>query len=193
MQNSAVRLKPNIGNILFFLSSCSYRSPLTVTVSPCSFSKKKKKWPNYASGQKSAPNSDSFWVRRLFNVCVRIFCATNATILLVYIPAKIKMSFNWKYDFFAKIGIFCKSITGPLPNVVQVYTQKYSFGWRIKLIICQIRYELSVIIYEIRTSCKKKKNVRWRTLWKWWFFFKELRYCFNFKIKLFIMIHPKKL
>ena len=35
-------------------------------VSPCSFSKKK---PNYASEPKFAPNSDSFWVRRLFNVC----------------------------------------------------------------------------------------------------------------------------
>ena len=36
--------------------------------------------------------------------------ASNATILLVYITAKIKMSFIWKDDFFfAKIGIFCKS------------------------------------------------------------------------------------
>ena len=43
--------------------------------------------------EKSAPNSDAFWVRRLFNVCVRVFCAPNATILLVYTPAKIKMSF----------------------------------------------------------------------------------------------------
>ena len=49
-----------------------------------------EKWPNYASGSKSAANSDSFWVRRLFNVCVWVFCAPNATILLVY---KIKMSF----------------------------------------------------------------------------------------------------
>ena len=53
----------------------------------------KKKWRNYASGPKSAPNSDSFWVRWLFNVCVRVFCDPNATFLLIYIPAKIKMSF----------------------------------------------------------------------------------------------------
>ena len=59
-----------------------------------------EKWPNYASGPKSAPNSDLFWVRRLFNVCVHVFCAPNATILLVYLPAKIKMSFTWKDDFF---------------------------------------------------------------------------------------------
>ena len=34
-----------------------------------------------------------------------------------HIPAKIKMSFFWKDDFFfffAKIGIFCKSVAGPL-------------------------------------------------------------------------------
>ena len=92
-------------------------------------------WPNYASGLKSAPNSDSFWVCRFFNVCVRGFCASNATILLVYIPAKItklngkivgkyvkrkiKMIgpkpcqiIHLKRFFFAKIGIFCKSIAG---------------------------------------------------------------------------------
>ena len=40
---------------------------------------------NITSGPKSSPNSDSFWVRRLFNVCVRVFCTPNATILLVYI------------------------------------------------------------------------------------------------------------
>ena len=34
-------------------------------------------------------------------------------------------------------------------------TQQYSFGERIKLIIGQIRHELSVTIHEIRTSLKK--------------------------------------
>ena len=49
--------------------------------------------PNYASGLKSAPNSDLFWVRRLLNVWLQVLCAPNATILLIYIPAKIKMTF----------------------------------------------------------------------------------------------------
>ena len=113
-----------------------------------------EKWPNNASGPKSAPNSDSFWVRRLFNVGVWVFCAPNATILLVYIPAEIKMCFIWKDDFFflPKIGIFCKSIAGTLSVE---YTQPYSFGGRIKLIICQIRHERSVTIHEISTSWKK--------------------------------------
>ena len=52
-----------------------------------------EKWPSYASGPKSASNSDSDWMRRLFNVSVRVFCDPNAKILLVHIPAKIKMSF----------------------------------------------------------------------------------------------------
>ena len=47
-----------------------------------------------------------------------------------------------KMIVLAKIGIFCKSIASPLSSVVQAYTQTYSFGGRIKLIICQIRHEL---------------------------------------------------
>ena len=66
--------------------------------------------------------------------------------------AKIKMSFILKDDFFAKIDIFCKSIAGPLPSIVQAYTQPYSLGGRIKLIICQIKHELSVTNHEISTS-----------------------------------------
>ena len=42
--------------------------------------------------------NDSFWVSRLFNVCVRVFYYPNATILLVY----IKMSFICKDDFFGQ-------------------------------------------------------------------------------------------
>ena len=61
-----------------------------------------EKWLNYVSKPKSAQNSDSFWVRRLFNVCVRVFFGPNATILIVYISAKLKMSFIWKDDFLPK-------------------------------------------------------------------------------------------
>ena len=69
-------------------------------------------------------------------------------------PAEIKMNFSWKDDFFStKIAIFCKSIAGTLPSVVEGYTQLYSFGGRI---ISQIRHELSVTIHEIRTCWKKK-------------------------------------
>ena len=50
-----------------------------------------EKWPSYASGPKSALNSDLFSMRRLFKVCAQLFYAPNATILLVNISAKIKL------------------------------------------------------------------------------------------------------
>ena len=40
-------------------------------------------------------------------------------------------------------------------TTLQAYTQPYSFGGRIKLIVCQIRHELSVTIHEISRSWKK--------------------------------------
>ena len=64
-------------------------------------------------------------------------------------PSRSKWASSEKMIFFAKIGIFCKSIAGPLS---EAYTQPYSFGGRIKLIICQIRHELSVTIQKISTS-----------------------------------------
>ena len=140
---SAVLLKPNIANILLF-SFCKQKfvqhGPITIAIDCNGLSLLifEEKW---SSGPKSTSNSDSFWVRRLFNASVWVFCAPNATILLVYIPAKIEMNFIWKDDFFAKIGIFCKSIAGPLS---EAKTQPYSFGGRIKLIIRQISHLLSV-------------------------------------------------
>ena len=115
-----------------------------------------EKWFNYAFGPKSAPNSDSFWVHRLFNVCVRIFCTPNATILLVYIAAKIKMRFILKDDFFLPNPASVGRSVAILSSVVQVCTQQYSFGGRIKLIICLIRHELSVTNHEISTIWKKR-------------------------------------
>ena len=73
---------------------------------------------------------------------------------------QIELHLN-RWILFAKIDMFCKSIAGPLPSVIQAYIQPYSCGGRIKLIICQIRLEISITIREISTSWK---NVRWRTL-----------------------------
>ena len=69
-------------------------------------------------------------------------------------PPRSKWASSEKMIFFAKIGIICKSIAGPLLSVVQAYIQPYSFGGKIKLIIYQIRYKLSVTIHEISTSWK---------------------------------------
>ena len=107
------------------------------------------------SGPKLAPNGDSFWVRRLFNVCVRFSVPQMLQFYLFTYPPRSKWASSEKMIFFARIGIFCKSIACPFPSVVQAHTQPYSFGGRIKLIICQIRHELSVNIHEISTSWKK--------------------------------------
>ena len=48
--------------------------PITIGLSLPIF---EEKWSNYASGPKSAPNSDPFLMRRLFNVCVLVFCVLN--------------------------------------------------------------------------------------------------------------------
>ena len=110
-----VLLKPNVANILFF-NFCEQKfvqhGPITIAINCYVLSLLifEEKCPNYASGPKSALNSDSFWVRRLFNVCLRVSCVPNATILLICIPAKVKMSFIWKDVFFLhKIGIFWKA------------------------------------------------------------------------------------
>ena len=147
---SFVLLKPNVANIPLF-NFCEHQfvqhGPIMIAIDCNGLSLLIfiEKWPNYPSGPISAPNSDSFWVHRLFNVCVRVFCAPNATIL----PRS-------KWTSSEKMIFFCQ-------NRHLLYTQPYSFGGRIKLIICQIRYELSVTIYEISTSWRK--NVRWRTLY----------------------------
>ena len=127
---SAVMLLPNFVYILLLFKFCEQKfvqhGPITITIDCNGLSLLifEEKWPNYASGPKSAPNCAPFSVCWLFNVCVRMFCAPYATILLVYIPAKIKTGFIWKDDFFfANIGIFCKSIAGPLSQrCSSVYT-----------------------------------------------------------------------
>ena len=95
---SAVLFKTNVANIVLF-NFCEQKffqhAPLTIAIDCNGLSLLifEEKRPNYASGPQFAPNSDSFWVRRLFTVFVRVFCAPNATILFVCVPAKIKMSF----------------------------------------------------------------------------------------------------
>ena len=161
MARWAVLLKPNVANILLF-KFCEQKlvqhGPLTIAIDCNGLSLVifEEKCHNYASEQNSAPNRDSFWVpfqcMHAGFLCPK--CDNIASFLCI--AAKIKISFIWKDDFFfAKIGIFCKSISGPLHSVVLAYAQPYSFGGRIKLIICQIRNELSVTIHEISTSWKK--------------------------------------
>ena len=95
---STVLLKSNVTNILL-VNFCEQKfvqyGPITIAIDCNGLSLLifDEKWSNYASGPISTPNSDSFYVCWLCNVCVRVFCAPNVTISLVYLPVKIKMSF----------------------------------------------------------------------------------------------------
>ena len=124
MARNAVLLKPNVANILLF-NFCEQKfvqhDPITIAIDCNGLSfLSKKNGPIIPLDQNPQTNSDSFWVRRLFNACVRVFCDPNATILFVYIPAKIKMSFTWQDAsfFFAKIG----KVAAVFPICSSVYT-----------------------------------------------------------------------
>ena len=109
MACSVVLLKPNVVNILLFNlyeQKFLLHGPTRIAIDCNGLSLLicEEKWRNYASKPKSAPNSDSFWVRRLFNVCVRVFYAPNEAILLVYIPAKVKMSLRPQVSFVLRIS-----------------------------------------------------------------------------------------
>ena len=100
-----------------------------------------------------------FFFAKIGNFCKRSkthFPALFKSCLFTYPPRSKRVSSEKMNFFFPKIGIFCKSIAGSLPSIVQAYTKPYSFDRSIKLIICQIRHELSVTIHEISTRLKKK-------------------------------------
>ena len=103
---SAILLKPNVThNLLFNFYEQKFVQHGPITIANECF---RRKLAQLCLWTKSGPNQNcySFWVRRLFNVCVRVFCASNATILLVYIPAK---SFIWKDNFFLPKSASCVS------------------------------------------------------------------------------------
>ena len=122
---------------------------MTVTTSSCSFSK--KNGPIMPLDQNPHQIVTRFGCVGFSIYACRIVPQMRQFCLFTY-PPRTKWASSEKMISFVKIGMFCKSIAGPL---VQAYTQPYSFDERIKLIICQIRHELSVIIHEISTSWKK--------------------------------------
>ena len=155
---------PNVANILLF-NFCEQKfvqqGLIMIAIDCYSFSLLifEEKWLDYVSGSKSASNNKSFWVHRLFNVCVGVFFAPNAIILFVYIPAKIKISFIWKDDFFF-LPKSASSVSRSQAHFLALFKRifkPYSFGGSIKLIICRVRHALSVTIHEISTCWKKKR------------------------------------
>ena len=76
---SGVLLKPNVANILL-LNFCEQKfvqlGPIKIVIdcNGLSLFIFEENLANYASGPKFAPNSDSFRGRRLFNICLLVFC-----------------------------------------------------------------------------------------------------------------------
>ena len=151
-------LPPNVANILLF-NFCEQkfvqhgpkRAPLTVMASYCSFSKK--------NGLIMPLNQNPHQTLTRFgcigfsmHACGGFSVPQMRQFCLFTYPPRSKWASSEKEIFFDKIGIFCKSIAGSLSSIVQAYTLPYSFGERMKLIICQIRHDLSATIHEISTS-----------------------------------------
>ena len=148
-------LKPNVAHILLF-HFCEQKfiqhGPITIAIycNGHSLLIFEEKWLKYASGLKSARNSESFWVRRLFNVCVRVFCAPNATILFIYIPDKIKWASSEKMIFFLPKSSSSVSRSQTIyPSVIRSAEGKTNY------LSYHIRHELGVTVHEISTSWKK--------------------------------------
>ena len=160
MAGSAVLLKPNIANILlsnFLWTKISStwlnndrhwlsRPPLV------HFRRKMASGSKFASKQWLVLGASAYqYVRAGFP------CSKWDNICLFTYPPKSKWASSEKMILLPKSAPSLSRSVEIFPSVVQEYTQPYSFGGRIKLIICQIRHELSVTIYEIRTSWKKKR------------------------------------
>ena len=115
-----------------------------------------EKWPNYVSGPKYAPNSDSFWVRRLLYICVRVCLFTY--------PSRLKWASSEKMIFFfAKIGIFCKMICR---NISQLCSNAYTtiFVPR-KDKTNYLSNQIWAKCYHSRNKHELKKNVWWQTIY----------------------------
>ena len=120
-----------------------------------------EKSPNYVSGPKSAPNSDTFWVLWLFTVCVRVFCALNATILLVYSGSKSAPnsdSFWVRRLFNVCVRVFC----APNATILLVYIRakiKMSFIWKDYSSVSRSQAHLSKGYWSVYTTTI---FVRWK-------------------------------
>ena len=128
---------------------------MTVTASPCSFSK--KNGPIMPLDQNPHQTVTRFGCDGFSMFACWVSVPQMRQFCLLTYPLRSKWASSEKMIFFdddfqSNVAIF--------PSVVQAYTQPYSFGGSIQLIICQIRHELSVTIHEISTIWKKTDSGR---------------------------------
>ena len=95
----------------------------------------------------------------------RRYVAHSRSCTRCFAPYFWRSHYHYYFFFLPKSASFVSRSVVIFPSVVQAYTQPYSFGGRIKLIICQIRYELSVTIYEMWE--KKALDGGVKKVWLW--------------------------
>ena len=121
---SAVLLKTNVANILFF-NFCEQNfvqhGPITIAIDCNSLPLLifEEKLPNYAFGPKSAPKVTRFGCVG-FSMYACGFSVPGFSCLHTRQDQNELHLKRW--FFFVKFDIFCKSIAGPLPSVIQAYT-----------------------------------------------------------------------
>ena len=137
-----------------FVQHGSITIAIDLTASPCSFSNKND--PIIPLDQNPHQIVTRFGcVGFSMRGCGFSVPQTRQYCLFTY-PPRSKWASSEKMIFFlSKSASSVSRSVAIFPSVVHAYTQPYTFGGRIKLIICQIRHELSVTIHEISTSWKK--------------------------------------
>ena len=99
-------------------------------------------------------------MRPLFNVWVRLsnLCPKCDNFACLHTRQDQNVLQPKRWFFLPKLASSRSWSQAHLAKRIHAYTQSYSFGGRIILIICQIRHELNVTIQEISTSWKKTLN-----------------------------------
>ena len=127
---------------------------MTVTASPCSFSKKNS--PIMPLDQNPHQTVTRFGCVGFSMYACWFYMPQMRQFCLFTYPPRSKWASSEKMIFFLpKSASSVSRSQAHLVNRIQAYTQPYPFAGKIKLIICQIRHELCVTIHEISTSWKK--------------------------------------
>ena len=169
---SAILLKPNVANILLF-NFCEQKflqhGPITIASDwnglPMLIFE--EKWPNYASGPKSAPNSDSFWMRRLFNVCVLVFCAPNVTIFACLYSRQDQNELHLKRWFFVFLPKSASSVSRSQAHLAKRYSSVYTTN-KLHLKRWFFLPKTASSVSRSQAHLAKRKRIGWSIDFKFW-------------------------
>ena len=147
MAPSVVPLKPNVANILLF-NFCEQKfvqHGLIKIAIDC------KNGPIMPLDQNPHQTVTRFWCSGFSIYACGFSVPQMQQFCLLTYPPRSKSASSEKMIFLPKSASSVSRSDAVFPKVVEAYIQSYSFGGRIKLIICQIRHEPSVTTYEIST------------------------------------------